>query len=192
MPERLRSFGSSHGVEIYRYEDGDRRLSGIIFGADGMLLTARHVVDFRIGELPGFEFYPRYDNQEIDVAVRKDPVVKGPQLGYVDELTLAGCYCVTSIVGEPEKLIRIDGSLKPFYEPTLLSLFVPGAVSDIALFEGGTSGSPIIYQGKIIGLIKGSKPESGIVVGVCFNLPDLRALLARYLNLSFVKIESGS
>lgn len=190
MVERLKSYGELSGVDIYRYEGVSGALSGIIFGAEEMLLTARHIVDSRMTELPGFEFFSKYDCREVDIAVKKDPVVKGPQLGYVDGLTLAGCYCVTSRVGTPEKLIRINGSLKPFFEPTLLSRFAPESDFDYALFEGGTSGSPIIYQGKIIGLIKGSKPESGLVVGVCFNLADLRALLTEHLNLSFVKIES--
>lgn len=81
------------------------------------------------------------------------------------------------------------GSLKPFYEPTLLSLFVPDDESDYALFVGGTSGSPITCQGKIIGLIKGSRPDKGIVVGVCFNQRDLRTILTDALGLSFEKIE---
>lgn len=188
MVERLKSYGELSGVDIYRYEGVSGALSGVIFGAEGMLLTARHVIDSRMVELPGFDFFPEYDCREVDIAVRKDPAVKGPQLGYVDGLTLAGCYCVTSKVGAPEKLIRVDGSLKPFFEPTLLSRFVPESESDYALFVSGTSGSPIIYQDKVIGLVKGSNPESGIVSGVCFNLADLRTLLAEYLNLSFVKI----
>lgn len=190
MVERLKSYGEFSGVDIYRHEGMNGVLSGIIFGAEGMLLTARHVVDSRMAELPDFEFFPEYDCREVDIAVRKDPAVRGPRLGYVDELALADCYCVTARVSEPDKLIRVNGSLEPFYEPTLLSRFVPKVESDFAFFEGGTSGSPIIYQGRIVGLIKGGKPESGIVVGVCFNLADLRALLTEYLNLSFVKIES--
>ena len=189
MVERLKSYGEFSGVDIYRHESMNGALSGVIFGAHGMLLTARHVIDSRMVELSGFEFFSEYDCREIDIAVRKDVAVKGPRLGYVDGLTLAGCYCITSRIGEPDRLIRVNGSLKPFYEPTLLSQFVVESESDYALFENGTSGSPIFYQGKIIGLVKGSKPESGIVVGVCFNLADLRALLTEYLNLCFVKIE---
>lgn len=189
MAERLRSYGELSGVDIYRYEGGEGALSGVIFGAEGMLMTARHVVDSRTTELQGFECFPEYDCREIDIAIRKDPIIKGPKLGYVDRLTVDSCYCVTSSVEVPGLLVRVAGSLKSFYEPTFLGRFVPENESDYALFESGTSGSPIIYQGKIIGLIKGSKPGIGIVTGVCFNLADLRTQLVDFLDLSFVKIE---
>ena len=53
MVERLKSYGELSGVDIYRYEGVSGALSGIIFGAEEMLLTARHIVDSRMTELPG-------------------------------------------------------------------------------------------------------------------------------------------
>ena len=188
MSERLRSYGELSGVEIFRYEGRDGG-SGVIFAAEGMLITARHVVDERTTDLPGFEFLPEYDPREIDIAVERDPNIWGPKLGYIDKLSVPNCYCITPSVEVPEMLVRVSGSLKPFYEPTLLSRFVPEDESNYALFVGGTSGSPIMCQGKIIGLIKGSRPDKGIVVGVCFNQADLRAILTEFLGLSFEKIE---
>src|SRR3989339_555595 len=184
--KKLRLHGSLDGVNIFRCEGVDGMLSGVIFGADGMLMTAGHVAENHKAELPNFDIYPE-NFREIDIAVRKNPAIKGPHLGYVDSSTLEGCLCIVSQATDLGVLIMVHGTMMPFYEPTLLSQFVPDNVTDTSLFGSGTSGSPILYKGNIIGFIKGSSTKT--VTSVCFKLPELRETLRETLGLSFKKLD---
>jgi len=192
MTEGLKSFGSLLDIGIYRYENDRGTLSGIIFKADQMLITARHIVDSRQNELTGFEFYRpannEYDENEVDVAIKRDANIRGPKIGYSTNPVLDNCVCVTSMVNDPSKLVEIPGRIVPFYEPTLLSRFVPDDESGYMWFGGGSSGSPIKCREVVVGVIAKSNIETKIVLGPCFNLGILRELLNDCLGLQFTQI----
>jgi len=195
MPEKLTSFGVHKSVEIFRCPVSGEILSGIVFSANGMYMTARHVVDNRQDILPGFEVFPVYDEREVDFAIKKDASLSGMELGFNGERVLENCVCLTSRDDDPENIILVKGTYAPFYAPTYLYEFIPDDNEQRSLFDSGCSGSAVIYGGHVVGLIKASNEDQSIVVGLCFNHVELRKLLADHFGLDFREIpeqEEGS
>lgn len=174
-PGEYVSCGVREGVEILRFRHNDGSWSGIIFKAEGKLVTARHVVEAH--HLTGF----RVGKGDIDIAVKDDPMIKGLKLGYVDSVIVNGVKVITSTIEKPKTVIEIPGTTSIFFSPTFYRPFNPDRISNYKLFKPGVSGSPVVYKNHIIGMILFSnihnqnsrQPE---VAAMIFNGGEMRSI----------------
>ncbi len=164
------SCGSLMGTEILRYKDRKGEISGIISRAQGLLLTANHVVT--ANRLDGF--HVKDDRcTEFDFNWKNDPESRGPPIGAIRKPYLDNVTVVTSRIEDPSKLIAVPGKLGIFLGPTSLMKFTPSDPQHYTLFVPGASGSPVMYQGRIIGVIPfSSVPEGGFDIGACIFGPS--------------------
>lgn len=191
MAERLKVFEPDGEVTTFWQKNEQGMLSGRVFASKGVLVTASHVVESIPSVFHGFDMFPHPDNREIDIAIKRDPSITGPELGFTTETVLRDCLCITSRADDPEKILYIPGSFVPFVEPTYLSEFVPDKDEDRASFEPGCSGSVVLYKNKIVGLIKASNDSRSIIVGLCFSFAPLREELIDYFGLNFSFIDES-
>lgn len=157
--ESLREIGkelvgieSSDEVKLYRYRYPDGSLSGVLFPFAGGVMTARHVVDLH--NLHGFT---SGSADHLDIAYKYDSSIRGLPLGFVNEPIIRGTKIVTSLSSENDQLVSITGDIGPLDMPTILRVFIPvtdiDAQNIIKYIQPGASGSPIVFQDHIIGIV---------------------------------------
>jgi hypothetical protein len=159
---KLVSCGIDRGTEILRYRHNDGRLSGVVFRCDGGLLSNRHVIDAH--KIKGFK-YPK--SSLIDIAFKADRSSSGLPLGYVEYLSRIGYVeLLASSIEDPNNLVLIPGRIGGTIGFTNVNRFEPKDLNSSAkFFKRGLSGSPIIYNNHIIGIISSQNEDNPYEIG---------------------------
>lgn len=180
--------GTAEGTQILRYTRPSIERSGVVATFSGGLLTAKHVVEGSRGvKIPGFKAYP--GSWQMDIAYRDDEAFDGPPLGWTSNYALEGVKLVTTSLEEPSKVVTIPGSLSYFDRPTVLQTFIPDNPRAAKPYlKPGTSGSPLLYNGYIIGVtpfgVEGTDKFGVLVFNGEYMRNDMQAF---GLNLTEIK-----